>query len=372
MDKFRNEFLITKKYAYFNHAAISPPSLMVDQAFEDVCSQYREHGVLCHEKWIERVREVRGLCAGLINAESDEIALIGNTSEGLSLIAQGLRLKPGDKVLLTEPEFPSNIYPWLNLREKGVDVLFIKRDNGRFNVRDVENALSPDVKIISVSSVDFITGFHCDLKAIGDLCKRKGILFCVDGIQGLGAIPVDVKECGIHFFSSGGYKWLLGMMGTGMLFISKEAQRFIRPVSVGWKSVKNDEDFLNISLDFKPDASCFEPGGLNIPGLHAFGVSIGLINEAGIENIKGKIFELNNLFFKGLCKRGYEVVTSMEDSERSGILSFKPSGSAKGLCDFLRRRNVIVSDRAGLIRISPHFYNNEEDVKAFFDAIDVY
>jgi len=372
MDKFRNEFLVTKKYAYLNHAAISPPCIRAGNAFEEVYSQYQKHGVLCHEKWMKRVVGIRELCADLINAESEEIAFTGNTSEGLSLIAQGLRFKPGEKVLLAAPEFPSNIYPWLNLKEKGVEVLFIKRDHGRFNVKDVENAISPDVRIISLSSVDFITGFHCSLEAIGDLCKRKGILFCVDVIQGLGAIPVDVKKCGIHFLSAGGYKWLLSMMGTGMLFISKEMQGFIHPVSVGWKSVKNDEDFLNISLDLKQDASCFEPGALNIPGLHGLGASIELINEAGIENIKHKIFELNYLFFKGLLKRGYDVVTSMEADERSGILSFKPLSSAKVLHDFLCERNVIVSERAGLIRISPHFYNNEDDVMAFFDALDAF
>lgn len=367
---YRCLFPVTGKFTYLNHAAISAPSLKVLNALESVGGSFVYNGITSYPDWVRRIEDVRRLFAGLINARPDEIAFVGNTSEGLSHVAESLPWKEGDVVLLAVPEFPANVYPWLNLERKGVKVSYIRRRKGRFTVNDVENALSPRVRLFSVSYVDFISGFRCDLKAIGDLCRRKGILFCVDAIQGLGAIPLDVKSCGIHFLAAGGHKWLMGVMGAGGLFVSREVMDIVHPACVGWKSVKRDEDFLNICFDLKPDALAFETGTMNVAGIYALGAAIELLMSVDIKRINDRILALNDLFFEGLKKRGFKVVTSMEGGERSGILSFAPPSDAGALYRFLTKRNILASLRGNLIRISPHFYNNETDVAAFFDALD--
>ncbi len=368
--KYRSQFPVTRRLTYLNHAAVSAPSLKVVEALKFISTNFGYYGIASYPDWMRRIEEVRKLFAGLINARPDEIAFVGSTSEGLSHIAEGLHWKDGDVVLLPAPEFPANVYPWLNLKRKGIKVSYVRRRAGRFGVKDVERALSPQVKLLSVCSVDFTSGFRCDLEAIGNLCRRKGVLFCVDAVQSLGAIPLDVKRCGIHFLAAGSYKWLLGIMGIGGLFISSEVRDIIQPVCVGWKSVVKDEDFFDVHFDLKPNAASFEPGSMNVAGIYALGAAIELIGEIGIKKINERIFTLNELFFEGLKKRRFKVVTSMEREERSGILSFIPSSAPGALYRFLTERDIMVSLRGNLIRISPHFYNNKEDVNAFFDAMD--
>jgi len=369
-EEYRSQFPVADKFTYLNHAAISAPSLKVLRVLESVTNSFVYQGITSYPDWMRRIEEVRGLFAGLINARPDEVAFAGNTSEGLSHVAQGILWKEGDVVLLPVPEFPANVYPWLNLKRKGVGVSYILRREGRFTVEDVERALSPRVRLISVSYVDFIGGFRCDLEAIGDLCRRKGILFCVDAIQGLGAIPLDVKRCGIHFLAAGGHKWLLSVMGIGGLFVSREVMDIVRPACVGWKSVVEDDNFFDIRFDLKPNAAGFEPGTMNVAGIYGLGAAIELLNKVEIKRINERICALNDLFFEGLKKRGFKVVTSMEKEERSGILSFAPPSDPGAIYRFLTERDIMVSLRGNLIRISPHFYNNRTDVGAFFDALD--
>ena len=369
-EEYRSQFPVAGKFAYLNHAAISAPSLKVLSALESVSNSFVYQDITSYPDWMQRIEEVRKLFAGLINARPDEIAFVGNTSEGLSHVAQSLLWKEGDVVLLPVPEFPANVYPWLNLKRNGVKVSYIRRREGRFTVEDAERALSPRVRLISASYVDFIGGFRCDLEAIGDLCRRKGILFCVDAIQGLGAIPLDVKKYGIHFLAAGGHKWLLSVMGIGGLFVSREVMDIVRPACVGWKSVVEDDNFFDIRFDLKPNALGFEPGTMNVAGIYALGAAIELLNKVEIKRINERICALNDLFFEGLKKRGVKVITSMEREERSGILSFVPPSDPDALYRFLTERDIMVSLRGNLIRISPHFYNNQTDVGAFFDALD--
>ncbi|UCF56466.1 MAG: aminotransferase class V-fold PLP-dependent enzyme, partial [Deltaproteobacteria bacterium] len=201
---------------------------------------------------MKRIREVRHLFAELIHGDPSEIAFVGNTSEGLSAIAAGLEWKKSDGVLVPKPDFPSNIYPWVNLERQGVRVHFFQRRDGWFGVEEVDKALGPGTRLLSVSSVDFATGFLCDLEALGDFCRRKGLLFCVDAIQSLGLIPIDVKRYGIHFLASGGHKWLLSAMGCGVLFVSRDVDNLVHPERVGWKSVVQEEEFFRLQFDLKP------------------------------------------------------------------------------------------------------------------------
>jgi cysteine desulfurase/selenocysteine lyase len=370
LDRYRSEFPITKEYTVMNNAAVSPVSNRVVETLESVFREFSHCAVACYTGWIKRAAEVRRLVAGLIHSDADEIAFVGNTSEGLSAVAAGLKWKKGDGVLIPAHEFPANVYAWMNLERQGVRVDFIQKKEGRFSNKDIEKALRPGTRLISISSVDFVTGFRCDLEALGDFCKRKGLLFCVDAIQSLGVVPMDVEEYGIHFMAAGSHKWLLSTMGTGVLFISKDVNDLIHPERVGWKSVIQEEDFFPLQFDLKPDALRFEPGTMNVAGIYALGAAVELLLEVGIENAFERVLGLNDLIFEGLKNRNAVIVTPMGKGERSGIISFIPASDPETLYRFLTERKIMVSLRDHLIRLSPHFYNNRDDVNCFFHALD--
>ena len=369
-DELRSEFPITGRFTFMNHAAISPVPVAVTRALDVMLREYSELGIDCYPAWTRRIPEVRDRLGSLIGADPHEIAFVGNTSEGLGAVASGVDWKPGDVVLVPRPDFPANIYPWMNLERRGVKTVFIGRDKGRFDVGALEKALCPGVRLVSVSTVDFSTGFLCDLEAIGAFCREKGILLCVDAIQSLGVIPMDVKKYGVHFLASGGHKWLLSTMGCGILYISADCSDQVHPERVGWKSVIQEEDFFRIHLELKRDALRFEPGTMNVPGIYALGASVELLLSIGVNKIQARIMELNDALFEGLTDRGLRVVTPMGKDERSGILSFIPKSDPIDLYRTLIDKGIRVSLRNHLIRISPHFYNNDDDISHFFTILD--
>ena len=372
LQTYRSQFPIVERYVFMNHAAISPLSLRVVNAVESLLREFSHYGPDFYPKWVKRINQVRHLFAELIHAKPDEIAFVGNTSEGLSAVAAGLEWKRGEGVLIPKPDFPANIYPWLNLKRRGIEVHFFERREGRFGVEDVEKALRPGIRLLSVSTVDFATGFLCDLEQLGDLCRRKGLLFCVDAIQSLGLIPMDVKKHGIHFLASGGHKWLLSAMGCGGLFISRDVNRLVHPERVGWKTVVQEEEFFQLKFDPKPDALRFEPGTMNVVGIYALGAALEFLMEVGVERAYAHVLALNDLLYQGLRERMIPIATPMGSNERSGILSFVPAPEAKTLYSFFMNEGIRISLRNHMIRLSPHFYNNEQDVERFFQALDRY
>ncbi len=369
--EYREEFPITRNCVFFNNAAVSSPPTRVADAVGELFRQFSEVGIKRYPQWMQQVNETRSLFARLINAEPLQVCFTGNTSDGLSAVASGLEWKSGDRILLPYPDFPANVYPWLNLEREGVQVDFFPKENGRFQPEDIEKALRPGTRLLAVSSNDFSTGFLCDLEALGDLCRRKELLLCVDGIQSLGAVPMDVKKYGIHFLASGGHKWLLSTMGIGALYIAEEANPLVRPVRVGWRSVENEEDFYHLDLTLKRDARRFEPGTLNISGITALGVSLGMLLEIGIEKIHTRILEVTDLIAEGLAWRNLPVISPVERKHRSGIISFVPRDAA-GFFHYCLGKNVMISQRGDAVRLSPHFYSNEADVEAFFTVLDEY
>ena len=370
IELYRSEFPITQTCCFLNHAAVSPLSQRVVRAINELCQEMATQGIRRYPQWECRIEEVRALFAKLIGANSNDIAFVTNTSEGLSIVASGYPWRQGDKVITVQPDFPSNIYPWMNLQRLGVRVVVVNRREGRFDVEDVKRAIGPGTRMLAVSSVDFSSGHYCDLKALGELCQQKGIVFCVDAIQSLGLIPMDVKDFGIHILAAGGQKWLLGPMGCGGLFVAEEVRSVIHPAHVGWKSVINEEDFFHIHFHLKHQTSRFEPGTLNLFGIYALGAAIELLLEVGVERIYERVMGLNDQFIHEMRQRGIQITSPLAPDERSGILCFSPSSDAKKLFSHFVAHGVMVSERNGKIRISPHFYNNYEDVERFFDVLD--
>jgi cysteine desulfurase/selenocysteine lyase len=367
---YRAEFPITETYVFLNHAAVAPVSQRVSRAVSSLAEEMCRCGIDGYPRWMEGVEAARRQAARLLSAGAHEIAFVTNTSEGLSVVAGGLDWRVGDRVLVARPDFPSNIYPWMDLERKGVAVDYVSRREGRIQVEDLEKALRPGTRLLTVSSVDFLSGYRADLAAMGAFCCQKGLLFCVDGIQSLGLVPVDVKGCQIHFLSAGSHKWLLGPMGCGVLYVAQEVVDLLHPRGVGWKSVRGENDFFTIRLDFKPDALRFEPGSLNLLGIYGLGGALNLLLEVGVARIFEGVLAVNDLFVQGLRQRRLKIVTPLERASRSGILSFVPQADPKKTFYTFMEEKIMVSERKGLIRLSPHFYNSEADVRRFFEVLD--
>jgi selenocysteine lyase/cysteine desulfurase len=370
IESYRREFPITRKYLYLDHAGVAPISLRVKTAVLNFLAESAEGGAFHYPEWARRTVEIRRACANLINAEAEELAFIKNTSHGLSLVAEGLDWKEGDNLLVYEKEFPSNLFPWLNLRRKGVEVRNIPSRKGKIFIDDIERLMDSRTRLLAISSVQFSNGFRADLKKIGTLCREKGVLFCVDAIQSLGIIPMDVKEYRIDFLSADAHKWLLGPEGIGIFYCRSGLAERLTPSLVGWKCVQNEFDFDCPDFRLKTNALRFEEGSMNLMGIFGLGAAIELLFEVGIENIEGRVLDLGDLIIREAENRGYAVLTPKAREERGGNITFSGTFDPAKMRDALREKGVMVNARGGGLRVSPHFYNTEEEILRFFKTLD--
>jgi len=370
MDNFREEFPIINHFIYLDHAGVSPLSLRVKNEVVKFLSTATAETAFDYSSWDKRIEEVRACLAELIGADIDEVAFVKNTSHGISIVASGLDWNHGDNVIVFEKEFSSNIYPWLNLKDQGVEVKFIPLRDERILFEDIENLIDSRTRLISMSSVQSVNGFRIDLNRLGQLCKSRGILFFVDAIQSLGALPMDVRECGADFLSADGHKWLLAPEGIGLFYCRKELASKIRPNLIGWKSVQNDHDFESISFELKNNALRFEEGSFNTIGIYALGAAVDLLLEIGVCNIEKKVHELGDLIINEAEKRGFLLKTPKNPKERGGIISFAGDFDPKEIAEKLFEKNIVVNYRGGGLRVSPHFYNTEDEILKLFEAMD--
>jgi selenocysteine lyase/cysteine desulfurase len=370
VEGYRQEFPIVKTGIYLDHAGVAPIPVRVIREVDKFLAEAAEKAIISYESWMERVEGVRALSARLVGAEKDEIAFVKNTSHGISIVTGGLDWKEGDNVLVFEKEFPSNIYPWLDLKRKGVEVRFIPLREERIRLDDIENLMDRRTRLVSMSSVQSLNGFMIDLRKLGVLCRRKGVLFFVDAIQSLGVIPMDVREFGVDFLAADGHKWLLAPEGTGIFYCSMGRASELRPNLIGWKSVKSDYDFENIDFTLKENALRFEEGSFNVMGIRALGAALDLLFEIGIENVGARVQDLGDLIMDEAGKRGFRLRTLRDRSERGGIVSFSGDFDPVDLKNKLRESNIVVNNRGGALRIAPHFYNTEEEIIKVFEEID--
>lgn len=368
--RYRKEFPVTGKLIYLDHAGIAPVSTRVVQAVREYLEEASTGGAFHYPAWAHRIAETRSACARLVNAGPDEIAFVRNTSHGLSLVAEGLAWKGGDNVLYYEKEFPSNIYPWQNLARKGVTARPIPSAGGRALIEDTEQLMDRNTRLVAISSVQFSNGFRTDLKRLGELCRSRNILFCVDAIQSLGLLPMDVQECSIDFLSADAHKWLMGPEGIGIFYCRREHAGKLNPPLTGWKSVRNELDFDHPRFLLKGDALRFEEGSLNLAGMFGLGAAIGLLQEAGIGNIEERVLGLGDVIIREAKKRGFQVLTPGKRTERGGNITIAGSFDPGAMRDRLRDRGIMVNARGGGLRVSPHFYNTADEIMKLFGSID--
>jgi cysteine desulfurase/selenocysteine lyase len=370
-------FPILEKWNFFNHAGVSP----LPRASADAMRKYAEQAqsvAYLNTGWYADIEKLRAVCATLVHAHRDEIAFVKNTSEGLSIVANGIDWQWGDVIVTTNVEYPANIYPWMELaRAHGVKLMMANEKDDSHGRRAVpiekifEAASDPRCRLISLSHVEFASGQRHDLAKIGQFCREREILFCVDAIQTLGIVPVDVRAMNIDYLSADGHKWMLGPEGAGFFFCNRERIERTRPLMVGWLNVVDALNFGDYNYRLKPDAGRFECGTYNVPGLLGFKASLELLTSVGIDAIAQRIKLLTDRLIEKLIDKGYQIVSPREDDAWSGIVSFaSPTHEPKPIQEMLRKEKQIeIALREGRLRASPHFYNTEEQIDRLVEAL---
>jgi selenocysteine lyase/cysteine desulfurase len=367
----RAEFPVTRRWLFFDHAAVAPLSRPAQAAFNAWAADMADNGDINERNWLERVETVRGLAARLIHAADPlDIAFIKNTSEGVGIVAEGFPWKAGDNMITAAEEYPANIYPWMNLRSRGVEVRLISSRGPRLAIDDVRDAIDERTRLVSLSAVEFASGFRNDLDALGALCRQRDIYFFVDAIQALGVLPCDVQETAIDFLAADGHKWLLGPQGAGIFYIRRDLVDMLHPVGVGWNSVVRPRDFSRIDFTLKPHAGRWESGTLNVAGISALGASMELLLKIGIEAIGDRIIELTDYVCANAGKASLVVYSSCQPADKSGIVSLTaPDRDVRSLVRRCREHNIIINQRAGRLRVSPHCYNTTEEIDRLLDVL---
>jgi selenocysteine lyase/cysteine desulfurase len=315
--------------------------------------------------------------ASMINVRPDQVAMTASTGDGMMMIAQGLRWQAGDNIVTAECEFPSNVYPWLNLAGQGVEVRFVRMHENRIRVEDVLAQITDRTRLVSLSLVEFSTGYRNDIAAIARYCHERGILCGIDAMQALGALAIDVQALGIDFLAAASHKWLLCPQITGILYVSDGLLDQLHVARRGWFSVEAPFDFFNYEQQPRKGAARLEHSTPNHMPIVALDASLGMFEsiDGGMEAVEARILGVAGYAISGLERLGYSVVSPRGSGERSGIVCFSPHPSRPELTpqrivDELEARHIYTAARGTVARISPHFYNTMEDIDALLNALE--
>ncbi len=368
--RLRDEMPVTAKWAYLDHAAVAPITLPAAAAIGRWLDEAAAEGDTVWPDWAKQVAETRRLAAQLVGADVDEVALVPNTTAGINFVAEGLEWRPGDNVVTLDDEFPSNLYPWMHLADRGVETRLVPTAFGRVDYNQLAERCDARTRVITVSWVGYANGCRRDLTAIGDVAAKCGALLFVDAIQGLGAFPLDVRSTPIDFLAADGHKWMLGPEGAGLAYIRRDRLPLLRATSVGWNSVVQGSDFDHIDLKLRPTAMRYESATQNVAGMIGFGASLDLLLSLGADNLAAATLDITDHACAELTKAGARVVSPREGDQRSGIVSFEwPGADVAAVRRHCLARGVALNYRAGRVRVSAHAYNDASDVQRLVDAL---
>lgn len=352
----RKEFPVCKRYIYLNPAGGSPVSKSAAKEGKRFYDEMLEFGDTYWETWLERTENVRQELAKYINADREEIGFTTNTSHGMNMVAHFLKNK--GEVLTMRDEFPSTTFPWLNQK---VVVHFVEPAKNGYPIAEIEKALTPDIKILVTSYVQYRTGYRQDLEELGEFCRQKNLVFVVNATQALPVFPVDVKKMNIDFLVFTGLKWATAGYGIAGLYINKKWIDKENFPFAGWRSDVNPGKMDNLKMELKPEASVIEAGCPHFPNIFALGGALSLFNRIGKENVANRVLFLNRLLEEKLLEIGVKVISQKENKNRSGIIIAKIK-NPKIVVEELMKKNIIVSARGEGIRISASIFNNEDDI----------
>lgn len=371
LNVYRDQFVPVRKGRIFlNHAGVSPLSDRAAQAMKDAIDNFQG---MTPKEWMTNetsLSRCRRALSQMLNAPEADLALTRNTTDGVNWVANGLAWNPGDRVVSINGEYPTNYYPWLRLQNKGVELHLIEPVQHRVSLEQIEQALTPETRVFAVSWVQFVSGFRLDLEAVGALCAEKSVLFVVDVIQGMGALPLDLKKSRVSFASGGAQKWMIGPQGAGFFYCPKENLDQLEPVHVGADSVVNPVPYLNYDFTLRPDARRFEYSTLPVVPLIGMGAAAELLLEAGMENVSKRIKLLTDILVNELGKKGWTCHSPREDNEWSGIVSLThPAITIDEACSRLATVGAFAREREGMLRLAPHFYQTEDEMRTVVDCL---
>lgn len=364
--RYRDQFPVTERYVYLNHAAVAPLCRPAADAMKALAEDCLRHGSLHYDEWLAAYQGLRAAAARLVNGTPEEIALVKNTSEGIATVALGIDWRPGDRLVAFREEFPANYFPWLRLAARGVTVDWLSI----YDPLDRIEAAARGVRLLAISHVNYLSGHRVDLEAIGAICHAHNVFFFVDAIQGLGAFPLDVRRARIQALAADGHKWLLGPEGCGILYLQKDLQDSVEPVEFGWTNVAHYADYASRDMTLRPDAGRYECGTLNTIGIFGLRAAIEFLLLAGIHRIAPHVQALADRVADGAAAKGYELAAQRTGETGAGIVSFrKPDVDARLIVSRLRERGIAAAPRQGYVRVSPHFYISPEDIERLIEAL---
>lgn len=371
LDTLRKAFPHTQTSVYLHHAAVSPISLPVKEAIHSFVEERHRTNVENYFSFMSTMEATRQQLASLIGAEVARIEFAPNTSYALNVLAQGYPWQPGDRIATPACEFPANVYPFMNLAEQGVVVDFIPHNEGTFTLSDIEAVLTPRTRLLTLSWVQFLSGFKADLKAIGALCKAHNVLFCVDAIQGLGAFPLDVVKAQIDFLACGGHKWLMAQQGIGFLYVTQALQEKLS-TAAGWLHGPVDWDnFFDYQLAFHPDATRYRLGTTNNIGIAALHAALRLYMQMGVEWCAEQVLQREQQMAAGLAKLGLKRYGSDDPMTTSGIVTVEHP-DPEGAFAYLENNNVVMGLRNRMLRFAPTYYNSPKEIERALEILRLY
>lgn len=365
MEQIRSLFPVTNAAVYLNSASQAPLNTLVNDRLQ---AYLKTELYPVGKKGFDR-GYIRTLLSKLLGGSPEEYALVTSTGVGMGIVAQGLNLKEGDNIVIPEREHWNNTFPWLQLQKRGVEIRFAKvNEDSSIDPEEIEKLIDFKTRVVAIAAVRFNSGFRPNLSAIGKMAHEKGALFVVDAAQAAGMIPIDVIKDEIDVMAGCGFKWLLGMHGTGYLYVNKKAMRMIEPVLPGMYAAEAHYD----NLSFYDDARKFETGTLSYSLFHAWSAGLELLLEIGINNIYEHALENTELLIGGLEEKEYKIVTpTTKREERSAIVHFKSGSLDKttALYEILKAQKAIVALQAENIRVSPNFFNTKDEIRLFLSLI---
>ncbi len=363
---------MTARHVYLNHSLRGPLPTRTAARLEELVADLRDDGAAALARWRPEAERARENVARLLGTSVDSVAFLRNASEAISAVANGIAWAPGDRVIVSDLEYPANVYPWMNLAGAGVEVVVVPSRDGRVELDDLDVELRRGARVLATSAVTFTTGFRIDLDTLGARCADTGTVLVVDAVQALGSVAMDVTRSRVPVVVGDGRKWLLGTDGVGILAIDPATAGELRVPTVGALSVQNASDYLDYDLTLRSDARRYESGALNTPGTVALAESTALLLEAGADRIEARILELTDHLVGRLQEAGATLRSPRErPGERSGIVACAIAPE-----DVPALRHRLAADRiqcrlddTGLLCASPHFYNVEAELDRLVAAI---
>ncbi|MGC2235593.1 MAG: aminotransferase class V-fold PLP-dependent enzyme [Pyrinomonadaceae bacterium] len=371
-EKIRSLFPALQKYTYLNSAAVAPLPAAAVEAVHSQLKDVSENGTVNFSDWIATKQRAREIVAEMLNVEAEQVAFLRNTSDGFASVANGLKWEKGDNIVSFEREFPANFYAWRRIRDAfGVELRLCPERDGRIDLDEFISLIDENTKLVSISAVQYGSGFRADLERIGRAARKFDALFAVDIIQGFGALRFDLPAQFVDVAAGASHKWLCSPEGCGILYLSDRARERVEPTLVGWISVEAPWNFEDLEQPFKSTALAWESGTGGSSLFYGLEQSVKLLSETGAENIENYLEELSDYLCELLAGKNYEIVSSRAKGEKSQIVCVKHQNglTPNEIAAALEKENIIVSPRGERIRIAPHFFNNREDIERLIKAL---